>query len=118
MGVSVFWPLSVQCVFVCVCVCVCVSVCVGYQIREPYYVTDLSKRDTLVHKTHIGPSGTKLPRLPMCRSIISLSKIIHQMWRDHPFSQISKTTEIAVGVGVGRDREGGRGWTKFEKRGR
>ena len=23
----------------------------------------------------------------MCRSILSLSKIAHQMWSDHPFSQ-------------------------------
>ena len=35
------------------------------------------------------------------------------MWCDHPFSQKNKTTERAVGVAVGDDREGG--WTKFEK---
>ena len=29
------------------------------------------------------------------------------MWRDHPFSQKNKTTEIAVGVGVRGDRECG-----------
>ena len=29
----------------------------------------------------------------MCRSIITLSKIAHQMWCDHPFSQRTKTTE-------------------------
>ena len=57
----------------------------------------------------------------MCRSIISLSKIAHQMWRDHPFSQRNKTTERAVGVGVEGNREergevgqtlkkGGGGW--------
>ena len=41
------------------------------------------------------------------------------MWRDHPFSQRNKTTERAVGVGVGGDKEegGGGGWTKFEKGG-
>ena len=27
------------------------------------------------------------------------------MWHDHPFSQRNKTTERAVGVGVGGDRE-------------
>ena len=37
------------------------------------------------------------------------------MWHDHPFSQRSKTTERAVGVGVGGDREEEGGWTKFEK---
>ena len=35
------------------------------------------------------------------------------MWRDYPFSQINKTTERAVGVGVGGDRE--RGWGGGQK---
>ena len=55
---------------------------------------------------HQGPTSTKVPRLDMCRSILSLSKIAHQMWRDHPFSQRNKTT---VEVGVGGDREVGEG---------
>ena len=33
----------------------------------------------------------------MCSSKISLSKITHQMWHNHPFSQRNKTTERAVG---------------------
>ena len=37
------------------------------------------------------------------------------MWHDHPFSQGNKTTERAVGVGVGGNRVGGSGCTKFEK---
>ena len=41
----------------------------------------------------------------MCRSALSLSKIAHQMWRDHPFSQGNRTTEGLVGMGVGGDRE-------------
>ena len=41
----------------------------------------------------------------MCRSIISLSKMAQQMWRDHPFSHRNKTTERAVGLGIGGDRE-------------
>ena len=53
----------------------------------------------------------------MCRSILSLSKITHQLWRDHPFIQRNRTTERTVGVGVRGDRElGGGGWTKFEKK--
>ena len=28
MGVSVYWPQSVLCVFVCVCMCLCVCLCV------------------------------------------------------------------------------------------
>ena len=31
------------------------------------------------------------------------------MWRDHPFSQRDKTTERAVGLEVGGDRERGVG---------
>ena len=42
----------------------------------------------------------------MCRSTLSLSKIAHQMWHDHPFSQRNRTTERVAGVG----------WTKFGKR--
>ena len=55
----------------------------------------------------------------MCRSILSLSKIAHQIKSDHPFSQRNRTTERAVRVGVGGDREAGRkgGWAKFEKEG-
>ena len=68
--------------------------------------------------THQGPSGTNVPMLNMCRSISSTSKIAHQMWHDHPFSQRNRTTEKPVGVGVGDDREVGGGWTKFENRGR
>ena len=60
-----------------------------------------------VKHTHQGPSDTNVPRLDMCRSIISLSKIVHQMWRDHPFSQGNKTTGRAVEMGVRDDRERG-----------
>ena len=37
------------------------------------------------------------------------------MWHDHSFSQRSKTTGRAVGMGVGVDRKVG-DWTKFEKK--
>ena len=43
----------------------------------------------------------------MC-TFISLSKIAHQMWRDHPFSQINQTTERAVGWGLEATEKGGR----------
>ena len=46
-------------------------------------MSDISKLDALLHKTHQGRSGTK--NRDMCRSILSLSKIEHQMWFDHPF---------------------------------
>ena len=55
-----------------------------------------------MHKNiHQVPSGTKVPRLDMCRSIISLSKTAYQMGHNHPFSQRSKITERAVGGGGG-----------------
>ena len=52
-------------------------------------------------------------RLDMCTYIISLSKISHQTWCNHPFSQRNKITEWTVevgvedGVGVGGKREAG-----------
>ena len=41
----------------------------------------------------------------MCRSILSISKIAHQVWRDHLISQRSMTIERAVGMVVGGDKE-------------
>ena len=72
--------------------------------KKPHYVSDLSKLDALLHKTHIR---VKEPRLNMCRSILSFCKIAHQMWHDHPFSQRNRTTERTVRVGFGGDREVG-----------
>ena len=43
----------------------------------------------------------------MCTTIISLSKIAHQVWHNHSFSQKKKTTERAGGVGDEGRREGG-----------
>ena len=45
----------------------------------------------------------------MCSSILSLSKIAHEMWRDHPFSQRNRKRVRTVGVGVGGDRKVGMG---------
>ena len=53
------------------------------------------------------PSGTKVPRLGMCRSIISLTNKAHQILHIHLFSQRNKTSGKAVGVGVGCYRETG-----------
>ena len=69
---------------------------------------------------YTGPCVTKVPRLGMCRSIILLSKITHQMWRDQPFSQRNKGRKRAGGYwGVRRYMcgGGGGGWSKFEKAG-
>ena len=51
----------------------------------------------------------------MCRSIISLGKITHKMWQDHPFMQTNKATKELWGAEVGGEVE--EGWTKFEKKG-
>ena len=40
-----------------------------------------------------------------------LSKMSHQMWHNHPFSENNKATKRAVGWRL----EARRGWTKFEK---
>ena len=52
--------------------------------------------------------------LDMC---IILSKIAHQMWRDHPSSQRNRTTERTAGTGVLGDREVGEGWKNLKKEG-
>ena len=41
----------------------------------------------------------------MLRSILSLSKIAHQIWRHQPIGQRKMTTERAVELGFGADRE-------------
>ena len=46
-------------------------------------------------KTPQGHCGTKVPRLNMCRSIMSLSKITHQFCGNYPFSQWKKATNWA-----------------------
>ena len=85
-----------------VCQCVCVSTLSNQGTSKKSNVSDLSKLEALLHKTHI--KILLVPRFDMCGSIISLSKIAHQMWRDHLFGQRNKTTERAVSVG---------GWTEF-----
>ena len=76
---------------------------------------DSDNDDENCNDTHQGPSGTKVPRLDMYRSIISLSKTAHQMWRDRTFNQRNKTAERVVGVDVGDNRVGRGDWTKFQK---
>ena len=59
--------------------------CVQYQIQvlvENHIVSDLNKLGDLLHKTHQDPSGTKVPRLDMCGSILSCGMITHSAsWR-------------------------------------
>ena len=67
---------------------------------------DLSKCDALLHKAQ-GLSGTKVPRLKICRSILSLSKIGYEMWHDHPLSQRNWATERTAGGGGWRGQRSG-----------
>ena len=50
MGVSVSWPLSV--LYVCVSVCECVISNQSTGKKQETIVSDLSKLDTWLHKTH------------------------------------------------------------------
>ena len=98
---------GVVCVYVCVYVCMCVCV----RARARVCVCDI--RSVYQHEKRVmcqtsvtllqDPSDTKVSRLDMCRSIISLSKTTHQKWGDHPFSQRNKTRKGAMGVEVGGD---------------
>ena len=98
-------PEWAVCLYMCVCLCMILNQRTG---KKTNYVSGLSKLDACCIK-HISRSfcfsGPKVPRLEMFRSIISLSKIIHKISRNHPFSQRNKTTEKSVGVEVGGDRE-------------
>ena len=67
---------------------------------------------------HTSRSGTKVARLDICRSIISLSKVAHQMWHNHPFSQKNARQQRKQwGWGLEATRKGRGSWTKFEKGG-
>ena len=70
----------------CVCVCVISNQSTS---KKPHYVSDLSRFDALFHKTYI--KVLLLLRyqglIDMCRSILSLTKIAHQMWYDRLFRQ-------------------------------
>ena len=75
----------------CLCVCLWLFACVISNqsgSEKPHHVSDISKLDALLHKKRI-----KVLRLNICTSMISLRKVSHQMWWDHPFSKINKTTE-------------------------
>ena len=52
----------------------------------------------------------------MCTSIISLSKIAHQVWHNHSFSQKKRLQKEQWGWGMKAEGKG-EGWTKFEKEG-
>ena len=117
MDVSVYWPKCAVClclrVFVCACVCVCV-ISNESNSKKPH-VSDLSKLMSCCIKHTARSLWYKLPRLDMDRSIISLSKIIHQMWHNHPFTSNVTQYTHSEQWGWKLEARGKGGWTKFEK---
>ena len=86
-----------------VCVCVCDN-----KIRVP--VRNHIMSQTSVNLTPCCTKHIKVLRLLRYqgwtyRSILSLSKMVHQMWCAYPFKQRNRTPERTVGVGAGGDRE-------------
>ena len=77
--------------------------------KKPHQVSELSKLDALLHKTCI-----KVLRLDMCTSMISLSKIAHQIWHNHPFSH-DEQGNIMSSEGEGWEKWRRGSWTEFEK---
>ena len=92
MEVSLLTPMCVCRVFVCVC-----DIKSWSTSKKSQYASDLSKLDALLHKTY--SKNTMVPRSSTGRSIISLTRITHQMWCDHPFCQRKKATKRAVKKG-------------------
>ena len=77
-------PFMYCMLFVCVCV-------ISNQSASKNHVICV-KRTT--HLITCCIKGTKISRLSKCTSVISLSKITHQMWYDHTFTERSKATKI------------------------
>ena len=68
-----------------------------------------------MHKTHSKALfGSKLPKIDICRSIISVSKITHKMLRDHPFKE-TRQRKARWGVDVGPKFD--KGWVGNIRRG-
>ena len=82
-----------------VCLCLCLDV--WYHIRvlaKKQIMSQTSVNSMLCFIKHTaGSLSTKVPRVDMCRSIVSLSKLTNQMWQNHPLIQRNKATERAVG---------------------
>ena len=75
-------------------------------------MSDLGRPDTFLHKTHI--KVLLVPRLDMCRSILLLSKIAHQMWHDTHLAKEAGQQKKQLGWRLEVTEKWGRGgWTKF-----
>ena len=73
MGVLVYWLLNGLCVLGVI------DIKSRVPVKKPHCVSDFSKVDALLHETHIKVLlvYTKVPRLDMYRSILSLIRIAH-----------------------------------------
>ena len=97
----------------------CIYVCViSNQITtKKRHVSDLSKLDTLLHKTKESRTGTKVPRLDIYRSIKPLSEITQQMWHNHPPIPSKKQDIKNIIGGVGSGQGAGEVGQNFKKLG-
>ena len=116
--IYIFIDVPVYCaMFLCVYMC---GISNQITTKKPRYVSHLNKLDFLFsYKTHSKILLVwKYQDSTCCRSIVSLSKITHQMWSDHPFSHRSNTSKITAKVNVRGEVEGDRetGLDKMYKR--
>ena len=82
MGVSIYLSLCVLCLCLSLPVCVILDQNTSKKI---HYVSDPSKLDTLLHKTH--NKVLLVLRHQGFTYDISLRKIAHQVWCNHSFAQ-------------------------------
>ena len=73
-------------------------------------MSDLGRPDSFLHKTHI--KVLLVPRLDMCRSILLLSKIAHQMITHSAKEAGQQKKQLGWRLEV-TGKWGRGGWTKF-----
>ena len=86
---------------------VCVFVCVisnQSTSKKLHHVSDISRLDALLHKTHIKVLLALRKQGSTC--VDPLTKIAHQMLHDHPFCQRNRLNER---TGGGQNLKGGGG---------
>ena len=98
-GVNIYLYRSVSLLALVCAACLCLCVIWNQSTsKKPHYVSDLGKFNALLYKTH---KVLLVLRYQCDTNDISLSKITHQMWHDHPFSQKNKATKRASNGGRG-----------------
>ena len=113
-GVNIYLYRSVSLLALVCAACLCLCVIWNQSTsKKPHYVSDLGKFNALLYKTH---KVLLVLRYQCDTNDISLSKITHQMWHDHPFSQKARqqkeqAMEVeALGEGVNKIWKWGGWW--------